>query len=389
MYADELIEKRKEELREEIVKRIVENQKQSAELDFSNKEDVQNVLLSRKRESLKKNLRWYADHESFAVKAISNPVDWDNFQPELIQVKSGQDKTLYEYFRGTVASLASSGYVGRQLKFLLKDKVSTNVIGFASIGSDLCIIGERDKLIGWTHEQKFQGGKLSCGFNINVCMTLYPYGALTTGKLLAMLLCSNEIRNLWKETYGDPCCYVLTTSLYGKSSQYNRIKEYLDFIGYTKGFGNAHVDNDTYKMIDEYLTLENKNVADDIKRKSNVKMSIIGKGSKLAVDKHHNLGALEGLIPELKDAGKHGQCRGIYMGYFAENAKEFLTDQIKEEEIKWFDRPIDKIIEFWKERWYKMRLEKKRDELTLNPEQYKVESVMGEKLKIDKQFELF
>ncbi len=389
MNFEELIEKRKQYLKSEIVKRLINIQKQYSTLDFSNKKDVQKILLERKRETLKKDLRWYVDHESFAISKISNPVDWNNFQPELVQVTSGEDKALYKYFRGMVASLADSGYVGRQIKFLLKDKVSTNVLGFASIGSDLCIIGERDKLIGWTHEQKFAKHKLGCGFNINVCMVLQPYGQLTTGKLLAMILCSDEVRALWKETYNDPCCYVLTTSLYGKSSQYNRIKKYLDFIGYTKGFGHAHIDKSTYALINEFLTLEDKNIADSIKRRSNAKMSIIGKGTKLAVDKHQNLGVLESQMPELKDIAKHGQKRGIYMGFFAENAKEFLTEQVEEKDIKWYNRPIGEIVEFWKKRWYSMRLPKFRDKLDLNPEQYKVENVLQEKLKIDKQLELF
>jgi hypothetical protein len=114
-------------------------------------------------------------------------------------------------------------------------------------------------------------------------------------------------------------------------------------------------------------------------------------GTKLAVDKHHNLSALETCIPELKDAGKHYQPRGIYLGFTAKNAKEFLTCKIEEKDIQYFDRPKIKILEHWKNRWYGMRLPKyiNTPDLDLNPDKYRVESVLGEKLIGKKQLSLF
>lgn len=89
---------------------------------------------------------------------------------------------------------------------------------------------------------------------------LPPYNLLLGGKLISYILASNEVRSLYKEKYkdnstiinnrqADDLVGIITTSLYGRSSQYNRLK-YKDEllyqpIGETIGYGTLHLTDET------------------------------------------------------------------------------------------------------------------------------------------------
>lgn len=107
--------------------------------------------------------------------------------------------------------------------------------------------------------------------DITVCGALPPYGELLGGKLVCALLMSPEVREAWRERYEGmpsiiassvagraitrPADLVLltTTSLYGRSSQYNRIavpcrelglesehKLRYERLGMSEGYGTDH-----------------------------------------------------------------------------------------------------------------------------------------------------
>jgi len=97
---------------------------------------------------------------------------------------------------------------------------------------------------------------------------LPPYNYLLGGKLLSYLIASNEVREIYKEKYrcrttiirerkaSDLAC-IFTTSLYGNSSQYNRLKfeDRLLYIpvGYTTGYGTLHISNETFLAMQQLL----------------------------------------------------------------------------------------------------------------------------------------
>ena len=90
---------------------------------------------------------------------------------------------------------------------------------------------------------------------------LPPYNHLLGGKLISYILASNEVRQIYSKKYGraktiickrkaNLLAAIFTTSLYGKSSQYNRLKYknsllYIP-IGSTKGFGTLHLTQETF-----------------------------------------------------------------------------------------------------------------------------------------------
>jgi hypothetical protein len=160
-----------------------------------------------------------------------------------------------------------SDYVGRRIKFIVRDwgVDSHPVMGIAALGSPLIHIPSRDNWIGWDINTRKS--------NIQKCMDAYivgampPYNALLGGKLMAYILASNEVRNLCYNKYqknasnknskpGEMVC-IFTTSLYGRSSQYNRIS-YRDGllyqnIGQTEGYGTLHISFDTFHAMRELL----------------------------------------------------------------------------------------------------------------------------------------
>ena len=84
---------------------------------------------------------------------------------------------------------------------------------------------------------------------------LPPYNYLLGGKLISYLLASKEVRQIYERKYKDKLTLIdkrkshqlagiFTTSLYGRSSQYNRLKYdgrlLYNKIGETKGFGTLH-----------------------------------------------------------------------------------------------------------------------------------------------------
>lgn len=381
-------EERIKELEKLIYNRFIELKKEL--LQATEKEDIQKILIRRRDEEIQNNLKWFLRYEDYVINKINKPINWDNFEPELVLVDDEDTRICWEYLRSTVSSMPSTGYVGRVLKYLLQDKVSKNYIGISCIGSDLFTLGARDKLIGWTAQDKFEKGKLACGANINVCVSLQPYGQILTGKLLAMVMCSNEVRNLWKTKYDDPLVYIVTTSLYGKSSQYNRIDNYITYIGLTKGFGNVHIDTKLYAMINEYIDLNDLNSKfENTKNPMGIPTSVKLRKCSRVESLVNQAMIKENEETEKLDAGQHHQFRGIYFGYLAKNSQDFLLDKIKEEQLEWLDRSAQTIIDFWKERWYKMRLEKLRNELIFDLDQYRIKNVLKKELNVRRQRTLF
>ena len=83
-----------------------------------------------------------------------------------------------------------------------------------------------------------------------------PFGyKFTGGKLLAMLVFSKEVNDYYYKKYNEPLLGITTTSLYGKSVQYDKLKE-LKFVGYTKGNSVKDIPSEVTKICNEYLKFE-------------------------------------------------------------------------------------------------------------------------------------
>jgi hypothetical protein len=147
------------------------------------------------------------------------------------------------------------------------DESNNKLMGIIGLGDPVYALKARDKSIQWTVDQKKE--RLFHVMDAFVLGAIPPYSFLLCGKLIAMLALSNEVREYFAEKYSDNIsliakkkrepilALITTTSAYGRSSMYNRIKingmQYWKPIGYTSGTGDFHFSNGVYATMTSYV----------------------------------------------------------------------------------------------------------------------------------------
>jgi hypothetical protein len=226
----------------------------------------------------------------------------------------------------------------RIIKILLKDLNTNKYLGIIELSGDFYNLGDRDKYIGWDKEIKKNNIKyIVC---LSTCIGLQPIAHnLNIGKLLSLLIFSKEIEEYFYHKFGYYYVAVSTTSLFGKSIQYDRLKE-LKLIGYTKGYGISQIPDYLYE---EMINFMKKYYVEDYKKITNS-------------NKMRKINFISRLFGYKEDLIFHGNKRGIYFGYINNLSKDFLNGNINEFNITNI-RTVNEIIEWWKIRWAKKRWE--------------------------------
>ena len=192
----------------------------------------------------------------------------NNLKPQIVICEEGTtDYDDWKYLRMLISSFEFSIGIGRLIKILILDQNTGKVLGVSSIASDVISIGVRDNWIGWTKEDKFEKSKLNQTCIGSTIVPTQPFGYnFLGGKLIASLLCTNDVRDAWENKFyegypHDECdCFsdedkrtiskkqlmedckcpsqklvgMTTTSLYGGHSMYQRIPFWKE-LGKTTG----------------------------------------------------------------------------------------------------------------------------------------------------------
>jgi len=132
---------------------------------------------------------------------------------------------------------------------------------------------------------------------------------------------------------------IFTTSLSGKSSQYNRLKYCDDLlyqhIGCTKGYGTLHLSKETIQDIVTLLKSKNIYVNHCFGDGPSWVMRVIRvAGNVLNFDSDFLL--------------RHSFKRNIYFFPLAKNYREFLNGNERQPDL--YNYPKKKLVEFWKQR---------------------------------------
>ena len=167
------------------------------------------------------------------------------------------------------------------------------------------------------------------------------------------LLTSNEIREAYKRKYSsyttliknrsiDPdLLFITTTSAFGKSSLYNRLKYKGELVakslGYTKGAGTFHIPEELYSEILDFLKEKGVDTAKNFGHGPSRKIKLLSAGFKYL---------------DLPNFVYHGLKREFYLFSLVKNLEEVIQD--KAEPI-WLDRPFVDLVDFWKQRWEEPR----------------------------------
>ena len=184
---------------------------------------------------------------------------------------------------------------------------------------------------------------------MSTCVSLQPFGFnFNGGKLLASLAFSKEILNYFKEKYYEPLLGITTTSLYGKSIQYDRLK-CLKYLGNTKGFSSYKVPSEVTKICNDYLKKE-YGYNYDLKKK----FIILQKTFDILNLPKEDI---------LKDCPK-----GIYFGFTYPESKKLLKSNVSELTNLTINniKSAQEIYNWWINRWAEQRFNNLNNNNKLN-----------------------
>jgi hypothetical protein len=273
--------------------------------------------------------------------------------PEDIKLELREIKP--DSFEGNIArwwnlfwwSLPYQTLYGRQLRFLLWDVTHGAPFGIIYLQSPILRMSVRDKALGIPND------KLDYWVNMSLSAqrvgALPPYNELLGGKMVALALTSNEVRNAYKKKFKNTftlmeerripptLLFITTTSAFGRSSLYNRLKYNGELIaeqlGYTQGSGSFHIPENLYENLIQFLEIQGINVKRGYGNGPSRKLRLI-------------ILALRYL--ELPSYEYHGIKREVYLFPLVKNLTKVIQ---KNEKPLWYDRPFDELVEFWKYRW--------------------------------------
>ena len=320
-------------------------------------------------EIIASNIDWICKNLDYARSnlALGRDVLNTKMRPKIEVCETPKQHRLFRALRYYWSSPYSE-YVGRRIKLIIRDHGlrSKPVIGIAALGSPIIHIPERDERIGWDITTRTKN--LVYTMDAYVIGALPPYNYLLGGKLISYILASNEVRRIYKKKYRDKITLIekrkandlvgiFTTSLYGKSSQYNRIK-YDDKLlyqpfGETKGYGTLHLTEFTIEKIRELLRSKEIDVGYKFGDGPSWRMRLIRfVGDLLGFDSDFLL--------------RHSFQRNIYYVPLAHNSIEFLNGL--DCRPNYFNWPLKDLTDYWQERWFENR--KKNLEVIYNVQQF-------------------
>jgi hypothetical protein len=304
-----------------------------------------------------KKLELIRSHRKFLIrnfeKIENKSLNGDEIKPskidlELMEVKPNSVMAVFFLWWNLVWwSLPYTHPIGRQMRFILWDRYHDAPFGLFLLQSPPLRSSARDTRLGLNKD--------NVDYWINQSMyaqrvgALPPYNHLLGAKMVALSLTSNEVRDgyakkywkketlLKKRVLPNRLLFITTTSAYGKSSVYERIKYKGDivseFIGFTAGSGTFHIPQQLYEEMLMFLEAEGFNVKRGYGTGPSRKLKLIS----LAFRKL-----------DLPNATFHNIRRGYYLFSNVRNLLEIIH---KGKDPDWYDRPFGNLSSFWKKRW--------------------------------------
>ena len=197
---------------------------------YKNLNTIQDYFLERKKEKVQG-----IEHDKYTKLMFDDysiePKDM-NFDVEVI------DGKLFSPCTQITISLPLESQIGRQIMLGIKETNTNKYVGFIRLASPVLSIKPRNDLFG---DFKLTATEVN-RYMINgaIILPVQPFGYnYLGGKLLALICCSHEIRQLLINKYGDKVdpIFMETTSLYGDIkgvSQYDGLRPFMKYGSMTE-----------------------------------------------------------------------------------------------------------------------------------------------------------
>jgi hypothetical protein len=268
---------------------------------------------------------------------------------ELREVKSKSlEEDIFRWWNFIWWSIPYQHPYGRQMRFVLWDTHHDLPFGLINLQSPILKMSVRDKRLGIpNNELDFWVNKSMSAQRVGA---LPPFNELIGGKMVALALTSNEIREKYRQKYKGyvsvlrkkkirpELLFITTTSAFGKSSMYDRLKYNgevaAELLGNTQGSGSFHIPEKYYEEMLQLLKRKGVKVGRGFGNGPSRKLKLISNGFRL-------LGLGDSF-------SYHGIQREFYLFSLVNNLQEVIKH---EQPPKWIDRPLSRIVDYWKERW--------------------------------------
>ena len=137
----------------------------------------------------------------------------EELEPYVEILEDTKEAGKWTHIRKMIHTMSFVANPGRNVKINVKDRKSGKLLGQISLASDVTSMAVRDNYIGWTKDDKFKKGKLNHTTIASTIVCTQPLGYnFLGGKLIAMMTTVPEVREFWKEKYGQTLIGVGTTS---------------------------------------------------------------------------------------------------------------------------------------------------------------------------------
>ena len=286
------------------------------------------------------------------------PDDYLNLQPEMLYTSKQEDlPELWNCIRTFSSTMKNNANIGRNLNFVVRDKVTKKYLGVICISSDFLDLTPRDSHIGWPRELKTQGGMINHTAIGSTIVPLQPLGFnYVGGKLLALLCLADPVQELWKKLYGDVLVSVTTTSLYGRTkadglSQYDNL-DHWQKMGFTAGSVSFEPEKNTRYQIRDWLKVKHT--------RKYFEWYSAKKASGQPHKRDHKNRSLQFVYSKLnipKELIRTDHARGIYWSPLYDNSIDRLNNRIGDDAlIKSFDTSVEALTEIWRTKHAKPRI---------------------------------
>jgi Domain of unknown function (DUF4338) len=293
--------------------------------------------------------------------ASGSDIHPNQIKPRLEVVRSHtMQSDLFRLASLTWSVPVSNGY-GRRLRFLVWDESNDKLLGLIALTDPVFNLSARDAEIGWKGADRRK--RLIHMMDAHVLGALPPYNQLLCGKLLACLVRSVEIRDLFREKYGASegiiscekknaqLLAITTSSSLGRSSVYNRLRlgdiTYFSSIGFTSGYGHFHIPQRLFEEMRRYLADTDHPYSD---------------GHQFGTGPNWRLRTIRACLVSLglsEEILCHNLKREVFLCCLAKNAKEIFCGRQKRP--NWHSLlHIDAITRHAMERWILPRSHRRR-----------------------------